>query len=327
MTYDTVAPTVTVNQKAGQADPTNSLPILWTVTFSETVTGFDASDLTRGGTSTGGTVNVTGSGANYEISLSGTPTNGTTIFSIATNRAQDLAGNNNSASTSTDATVTYDTVAPVVTLTAPANNSFTNDATPSPSGAAGNVAGDSTTVTVRIYSGTDTSGTLVQDTHAYAFRRLLVDDGDGARGRDLHGSGEPSRRRDERGHEFSEHVRDRHDATDRHRKSEERPGRSDEHDPDPVDGDVQRTCDRIHNRRLEPIVRFRWNPLISGSGASYEITLTGTPSQGAQGFTIPAGGIVDLAGNANVGSTSTDNTVTYDTVAPTVTVNQKGGPG
>ena len=32
---DRSAPTVTVNQKAGQADPTNSLPILWTVTFSE----------------------------------------------------------------------------------------------------------------------------------------------------------------------------------------------------------------------------------------------------------------------------------------------------
>jgi hypothetical protein len=74
---DLVPPSVTVNQKAGQADPANTLPIAFTVTFSEPVTGFTASDLTRGGTSTGGTVAVTGSGASYEISVSGAPTDGT----------------------------------------------------------------------------------------------------------------------------------------------------------------------------------------------------------------------------------------------------------
>lgn len=127
-TIDKTAPTVTVNQKAGQADPTNALPILWTVTFSEPVTGFDASDLTRGGTTTGGTVAVTGSGASYEISLSGSPTNGTTSFTIAANTAQDLAGNNNTASTSTDNTVTSDTVAPPapsVSSSSPQNNRVT----------------------------------------------------------------------------------------------------------------------------------------------------------------------------------------------------------
>lgn len=112
---DVTAPSVTVNQKAGQADPTNALPMLWTVTFSETVTGFDTNDLTRGGTSTGGAVTVTGAGANYEISLSGTPTNGSTTFAIAANRAQDLAGNTNTASTSSDNSITYDTTAPTVT--------------------------------------------------------------------------------------------------------------------------------------------------------------------------------------------------------------------
>jgi hypothetical protein len=114
---DNTAPTVTVNQKPGQADPTNTLPILWTVTFSEPVTGFDATDLTRTGTNSGGTVNVSGSGASYEISLSGAPTNGTTTFSIAAGKAQDLAGNANTASTSTDNSVTYDTVAPTTTIT------------------------------------------------------------------------------------------------------------------------------------------------------------------------------------------------------------------
>ncbi len=57
---------------------------------------------------------VTGSGANYEISVTGTPTNGTIIFSIAASEALDAAGNNNAASTSTDNSVTYDTVAPTL---------------------------------------------------------------------------------------------------------------------------------------------------------------------------------------------------------------------
>ena len=112
VTYDATAPTVTVEQKAGQADPTKVLPLRWTVTFSEPVSGFDAGDLTRGGTSTGGTVDVTGSGASYEIALSGTPTNGTVSFAVGPNRAQDAAGNGNTASTSTDNTVSYDTRRP-----------------------------------------------------------------------------------------------------------------------------------------------------------------------------------------------------------------------
>jgi hypothetical protein len=159
---DTTAPSVTVNQKAGQADPASALPIVFTVTFNESVTGFTSADLTRGGTSTGGTVSVTGSGASYEISASGSLTDGTLSFSIASGRVQDLAGNNNTASTSTDNTVTYDATPPALTLTSPANGSATSDTTPAISGAAGNATGDSTTVTVKIYNGTGTGGSVVE---------------------------------------------------------------------------------------------------------------------------------------------------------------------
>src|SRR5207249_7756700 len=37
---DLTAPTVTINQAAGQADPTNASPITFTVVFSEAVSGF-----------------------------------------------------------------------------------------------------------------------------------------------------------------------------------------------------------------------------------------------------------------------------------------------
>jgi hypothetical protein len=115
VTLDTTVPTVTINQAAGQADPTKTLPINWTVQFSEPVTGFDNTDLVRAGTGTGGTLSITGSGSTYNVALTGTPSNGSTSFSMLANRVSDAAGNGNTASTSTDATVTYDTVGPTIT--------------------------------------------------------------------------------------------------------------------------------------------------------------------------------------------------------------------
>jgi hypothetical protein len=55
-----------------------------------------------------------------------------------------------------------DWVAPTVTITAPADGSFTNDTTPTFSGAAGNATADATAVTLHIYAGTTVSGTPVQ---------------------------------------------------------------------------------------------------------------------------------------------------------------------
>jgi hypothetical protein len=52
--------------------------------------------------------------------------------------------------------------APAVTLTTPANGALTTDATPTLSGAAGNTSGDSTIVSVKIYSGSSATGTPVQ---------------------------------------------------------------------------------------------------------------------------------------------------------------------
>lgn len=56
--------------------------------------------------------------------------------------------------------------APAVTITAPANGSATNATTPAITGTAGNANGDSTTVGVKIYSGTSASGTALQSKSA-----------------------------------------------------------------------------------------------------------------------------------------------------------------
>lgn len=114
-TYDTVAPTVTINQAAGQADPTNTSPINFTVIFSEPVTDFITGDVTLSGTAGATTATITGSGTTYAVAVSGMTSDGTVIATIAAGKAHDAAGNSNAASTSTDNTVTYDTTAPIMT--------------------------------------------------------------------------------------------------------------------------------------------------------------------------------------------------------------------
>ena len=75
--------------------------------FSEAVTGFATGDVTLTGTA-GGTkaVTVTGSGTTYNVAVSGMTGSGTVIATIAAARRTDAAGNANTASTSTDNTVT-----------------------------------------------------------------------------------------------------------------------------------------------------------------------------------------------------------------------------
>ena len=113
VTYDSVAPSVTINQAAAQADPTSASPINFTVVFSETVADFATGDVTIGGTSGGTkTATVTGSGTTYNVAVSGMTTAGTVIASLATGVAHDAAGNASAASASTDNTVAFTVSSP-----------------------------------------------------------------------------------------------------------------------------------------------------------------------------------------------------------------------
>ncbi len=106
----TAGPSVTVNQAAGQADPTATSPIRFDVVFSEPVTGFDAADVILSGTAAGPlTATVTGSGATYTVTVSGMTSRGTVIATIRAGAATDPATDPSFASTSSDNTVTYTT--------------------------------------------------------------------------------------------------------------------------------------------------------------------------------------------------------------------------
>jgi hypothetical protein len=125
--YDSIAPTVTVEQAASQNDPTNLAPITFTVTFSEDVTGFNdpSSDLLISGSAGATTAIITGSARTYTVQVSGMTSAGDVLLSVPAGAASDLAGNLNAPSTSVDNQVSFDSVAPVATGIARADSNPT----------------------------------------------------------------------------------------------------------------------------------------------------------------------------------------------------------
>ena len=122
--FDLTPPSVTINQASGQTDPTTTSPINFTVVFSEAVTDFATGDVSfTGSTAAGtlvGTVTQTGAmdGTTYNVAVSGMTGSGTVVATIAAGVAHDEADNANTASTSSDDTVTFNVQQPEVSITA-----------------------------------------------------------------------------------------------------------------------------------------------------------------------------------------------------------------
>ena len=99
----TTAPSATISLASSQANPAIASPILFSVAFSEAVTGFSGSGITLGGTASGtlvATVTASdGTGKNYTVSVSGMTSTGTVTAAVKAGAAKDTAGNNNTAST------------------------------------------------------------------------------------------------------------------------------------------------------------------------------------------------------------------------------------
>jgi len=109
VTYDfePVRPTVTINQASGQADPTSTLPVNFTVVFSEPVTGFGPSDVLLSGSALPTTAVVTGSGTTYNVAVGGVSGSGTITADILDNAAVNGSNVPSEPSTSTDNVITY----------------------------------------------------------------------------------------------------------------------------------------------------------------------------------------------------------------------------
>ncbi|HEU4322772.1 MAG TPA: Ig-like domain-containing protein [Roseiflexaceae bacterium] len=116
-TIDTTVLAVTVEQAAGQADPTGVAPIVFTVTFNKPVADFDSTDVDLSGSTAPGTLSasVIGSGTTYTVTVSGMTGPGAVSASLPAGRATDVSGTANQASTSVDNTVTFNPTTPTVT--------------------------------------------------------------------------------------------------------------------------------------------------------------------------------------------------------------------
>jgi len=121
ITYDSVAPAVTIDQAAGQPDPSGSAPISFTVVFAEPVTGFEGSDVDFSASTAPGPLGADVTevapldGTTYHVAVGGMTGPGDVIASLLAGVVTDAAGNPNAPSTSTDNTVTFDPVVPIVT--------------------------------------------------------------------------------------------------------------------------------------------------------------------------------------------------------------------
>jgi methionine-rich copper-binding protein CopC len=125
--YNVSPLSVTVNRASGQAALTNSQSASFTVVFSSAIDAgsFTVSDITQGGTATGVTWSLSTSDQTaYILSTTAIGGQGTVVPSIAAGRVTDVFGNGNSASTSTNNAVTFDSVAPARPNVSPGSQGF-----------------------------------------------------------------------------------------------------------------------------------------------------------------------------------------------------------
>ena len=326
VTYDNTAPTVIINQAAAQADPTNTSPINFTVVFSEPVTGFTGADVALSGTAGATTAVVTGTGANYNVAVSGMTGSGTVIATVAAGNAQDAAGNGNANSTSTDNTVVYDVTVPTVTINQavtqidPTNASpidftvvfsepvigFTNtDVTLSGTAGATTavVTGSGTTYSVAV-SGMTGSGTVIASVPAGGVT-------DAASNANVAST--------------STDNTVTFDNTILAVTINQAAAQADPTNASPINFTVTFNKPVTGFTNADVLLSGTagaTTAVVTGTGANYNVAVSGMGGSGTVIATIPAGVAQDVSSNPNTASTSTDNTVTFDITAPTVTINR-----
>ena len=111
---------VTVTLGAGQNTPVNAGPVNFTVTFNKPVTGFTNADVSFTGSTVGGTpaAAVTGGPSVYNVAVTGMTGNGNILVSIPAGAAVDASNNPNPQSIA--AYVVFDTARPSVVVAAAA---------------------------------------------------------------------------------------------------------------------------------------------------------------------------------------------------------------
>jgi len=337
--FDNIPPSITIEQAAAQTDPTSTLPITFSVVFSEPVSGFANGDVSLTGSTanvSSASINVTGSGANYTVAVNNVTSSGTVVASIPSGVAADAAGNLNTASTSSDNSVTFNLPVNVTinqaagqadpTKTQPINfivvfsesvTGFSSSgvslagSTANVSAANINVSGSGTTYNVAV-SNVISDGVVQAAVLANAasdFENVF---------NSASNSTDNSVTLDTTGATVT---------------IEQASGQVDPTTALPV------TFTVAFN---EPVTGFTGSDIslagstadlslatvtVSGSGANYTVNVNGLRGSGSVQASIPAGVALDAAGNLNQASTSTDNTVTFTETTTSLTINVPGDAG
>lgn len=110
--FDITAPMATLEQSSEQTDPTHTMPVLFTLTFSETVIGVTADDVHVRGLSRTAQVTVTEiapmDGTTYQIGVSGMQDRETVEVTVPAGAATNAVGVPSRAATCRDNRVTYE---------------------------------------------------------------------------------------------------------------------------------------------------------------------------------------------------------------------------
>lgn len=331
VSYDVDSPNVTVAKAGTQSNPTNVSPINFTVTFSKSVSGFLSPDVAISGTAGATTAIVSGTGSVYNVAVSGMTGQGTVTISIPANVAQDGALNGNTPSTSADDTVLYDATAPTVTINQgvaqsdPARSSPVNftvlfsepvvgfgPSSVTLSGSAGATtaivsdSGDHRTFNVAV-SGMTSTGTVIA-----SIGSGVVQDPAG-------NLNVASTSADNTVTYYSGPTVTVDQAPSQVDPASGLPINFTVSFSEPVTGfdasDVVLTGSAPGSKTVT----------ITGSGATYNIAIGGLTGSGTVIVNIPAAAATSLSGQANIASTSVDNSVTYDITRPSVTIDQAAG--
>jgi hypothetical protein len=322
VTFDGVSPTVTINQASGQADPTDASPVRFTVAFSENVTGFTAADVDLSGSSLSGlSAAVTQiSPSTYTVSVTGMSGNGTVVAKVLADAAADAAGNKSAASTSQDNSVTFGSlVQPTVTIDQAAaqadptnGSSITYDVHFSQA-----VTGfDGSDV---LFTGSTVGGTLAAEVSGSGSDYTVTVTGMAGRGNVVAsvkaGAAVTSTGQGNKASTSTDNTV-LFDGISPTVTINQAQGQADPTIVSSVQFDVTFS---------EPVTGFGQEDVslagstaggtlsvsVTGGAASYTVTVTGMTTSGLVVASIPADGAADGAGNKNLVSTSSDNSVEF----------------
>ncbi len=333
--YADVIVTATINQAAAQADPASASPINFTANFSEAIKGFIGSDVVITGTAPGTKIaTITGSGTTYNVAVSGMTGPGTVIVDIPAGAVETVAdGYLNIASTSTDNTVSFDNVKPTVTIdqkagqadpttTLPVNYTvvFSRDVVDFTDSAVilQSTNGDTLTATV---TGSGTTYNVAVD-GALSATIITASIAAGAV-HDVVGNTNPASTSTDNSITFDDQIP--LDVT-----VEQAAGQSDPTNASTINFTAQFNKIVIDFTADDVTVNSTAGSTTtvvtdSGDHKQFNIAISGMTSVGTVEASIAADVVHDPAGNANNESTSVDNTVTYDNIVPTVTIDQAIG--